>query len=126
MVEYCFAKAEVEGSNPFFRFLIKIVLIMSNLIQRDKKKRNLYLKQEIKRLRYKSLFNDLTLEKEFRYNIMLLLNKILRNSSRVRVKNRCVLTGRSHSVYKICKLSRIKFRELASQGLLMGITKSSW
>jgi small subunit ribosomal protein S14 len=99
---------------------------MSNLIQRDKKKRNLYLKQEIKRLEYKSLFNDLTLEKEFRYNNMLALNKIPRNSCRVRIKNRCILTGRTHSVYKICKLSRIKFRELASQGLLMGITKSSW
>jgi len=99
---------------------------MSNLIQRDKKKRNLYLKQEIKRLEYKSLFNDLTLEKEFRYNSMLALNKIPRNSCRVRIKNRCILTGRTHSVYKICKLSRIKFRELASQGLLMGITKSSW
>ena len=99
---------------------------MNNLVYRDKKKRNLYFKYEIKRLEYKSLLNDLNLPKEVRYNIMLLLNRRPRNSSKVRIKNRCILTGRSHSVLRICKLSRIKFRELASQGLLMGITKSSW
>jgi small subunit ribosomal protein S14 len=107
-------------------FSAKKRLIMSNLIQRDKKKRELYLKNEIKRLNYKSLFNDLSLEKEDRYYNMLALNKIVRNSSRVRIKNRCILTGRTHSIYKLFKLSRIKFRELASQGVLMGITKASW
>src|SRR5690348_3676176 len=99
---------------------------MSNLIQRDKKKRKLHSKHELKRLNYKSLFHDLNLEKEDRYNNMLALNKVVRNSSRVRIKNRCILTGRTHSVYKLFKISRIKFRDLASQGLLMGITKSSW
>lgn len=99
---------------------------MNNQIQRDKKRRIFYLKQEIKRLEYKSFFNDLRLNKEFRYTIMTTLNKLSRNGSRVRIKNRCILTGRTHSVYKMCKLSRIKFRELASQGVLMGITKSSW
>lgn len=99
---------------------------MSNLIYRDKKKRSIYFKYEIKRLEYKSLLNDLSLPKELRYNVMQLLNKLPRNSSKVRIKNRCILTGRNHSVLRVCKLSRIKFRELASQGLLMGITKSSW
>jgi len=99
---------------------------MNNQIQRDKKRRIFYLKQEIKRLEYKSFFHDLRLDKEFRYNTMTTLNKLSRNGSRVRIKNRCILTGRTHSVYKMCKLSRIKFRELASQGVLMGITKLSW
>jgi len=99
---------------------------MSNLLYRDKKKRNLHLKYETKRLEYKTILNDLSLPKEIRYNIMLLLNRLPRNSSKVRIKNRCILTGRSHSILRICKLSRIKFRELASQGLLTGITKSSW
>ena len=100
--------------------------IMKNLIYRDKKKRNLHLKYEIQRLEYKSLLNDLNLSKELRYNMMLALNKLPRNSSKVRIKNRCILTGRPHSVLRICKVSRIKFRELSSQGLLMGIKKSSW
>lgn len=99
---------------------------MNNLMFRDKKKRNLYSKYESKRIEYKSILNDLNLPKELRYSIMLSLNKLPRNSSKVRIKNRCILTGRGHSVLRICKLSRIKFRELASQGLLMGITKSSW
>jgi small subunit ribosomal protein S14 len=99
---------------------------MSNLVQRDKKRRNLHLKHEIERLQYKNVFHNLSIEKEYRYNTMLLLNKISRNSSNVRIKNRCILTGRPHSIYRICKLSRIKFRELAHQGVLMGITKSSW
>lgn len=99
---------------------------MSNLIYRDRKRRNLHQKFEVQRIHYKSLFNDLSLSKEFRSNIMILLNKLPRNSSKVRIKNRCILTGRGHSVLRISKLSRIKFRELASQGLLMGVTKSSW
>jgi small subunit ribosomal protein S14 len=99
---------------------------MSNLIYRDKKKRKLHRKFEIQRIHYKSLINDLSLSKELRSNIMTLLNKLPRNSSKVRIKNRCILTGRGHSVLRICKISRIKFRELASQGLLMGVTKSSW
>lgn len=99
---------------------------MNNLIYRDKKRRDLYLSNELKRLEYKSIINNLELSKEMRYNNLLLLNKLPRNSSKVRIKNRCILTGRGHSVLKICKLSRIKFRELASQGLLMGVTKSSW
>ena len=99
---------------------------MNNLIYRDKKRRNLYSTHELKRLEYKTILNDVTLPKEVRYISLLLLNKLPRNSSKVRIKNRCILTGRSHSVLRLCKLSRIKFRELASQGLLMGITKSSW
>jgi small subunit ribosomal protein S14 len=99
---------------------------MSNLIQRDGKKRNLYLIYEIKRVQYKSIINDLSLSKEIRYASQLLLNKLPRNSSRIRIKNRCILTGRNHSILREFKLSRIKLRELASQGLLMGIKKSSW
>ena len=99
---------------------------MSNRSQRDSKRRNIHLKQELKRLEYKNLSQNLSLEKELRFKMIQELNELPRNSSRVRIKNRCIITGRSHSVYRICRLSRIKFRELASQGLLMGITKSSW
>ena len=120
-------QSKSRGFESLFPLLfIKKNFIMNNQIQRDKKRRIFYLKQEIKRLEYKSFFNDLRLNKEFRYTIMTTLNKLSRNGSRVRIKNRCILTGRTHSVYKMCKLSRIKFRELASQGVLMGITKSSW
>ena len=99
---------------------------MFNSIQRDLKRRSLFSKNELKRLELKSLINDLNISKEIRYNFITQLNKLSRNSSKVRIKNRCILTGRGRSVYSFCRLSRIKLRELAAQGLLMGVTKSSW
>ena len=99
---------------------------MVNSIQRDLKRRCLFSKNELKRIELKSLINDLNISKEMRYNFITQLNKLPRNSSKVRIKNRCVLTGRGHSVYRFCRLSRIKLRELAAQGLLQGVTKSSW
>ena len=99
---------------------------MSNSIQRDKKKRVLFLKHELQRAELTSLVHDFTLSKDVRYKTLQQLNKLPRNSSRTRITNRCVLTGRGHSVYRFCGLSRIKFRELAAQGLLMGVTKASW
>ena len=99
---------------------------MVNSNKRDLKRRNLYSKNELKRLELKSLVNDLNISKEMRYNYIKQLDKLPRNSSKVRINNRCILTGRGRSIYKFCRLSRIKLRELASQGLLMGVTKSSW
>lgn len=99
---------------------------MNNLVYNDSKKRQTYLKHEIKRLEYTSLFSDLSLPKQIRAQALDLLGRLPRNSSRVRVTNRCILTGRSHAVLRLCKLSRIKFRDLASQGRLMGVQKSSW
>ncbi|RYE27712.1 MAG: 30S ribosomal protein S14 [Sphingobacteriaceae bacterium] len=43
-----------------------------------------------------------------------------------RIKNRCVLSGRAKGVYRFCKLSRIRIRQYAARGLLVGVTKSSW
>lgn len=99
---------------------------MSNSIQRDKKRRFLFSKFELNRLELLSLIHDVNLSKEVRYKNLQELNKLPRNSSQIRIKNRCVLTGRGHSVLRFCGLSRLKFRELASQGLLMGVTKASW
>ena len=54
------------------------------------------------------------------------LAKLPRNGNPVRVRNRCMLTGRPHGFYRRFKLSRIALRQLASQGLLPGVRKSSW
>lgn len=99
---------------------------MKNSAKRDLKKRKLYSKYELKRLELKTIINDLSLSRDVRYNTINKLNKLPRNSSKVRIKNRCILTGRGHSVYRFCRLSRIKLRNLTAQGVLMGITKSSW
>ena len=99
---------------------------MTNNIYRDKKRRILYSKYEIKRNILKSMVRDLGLSKNLRFQCTQELNNLPRNSTLVRTKNRCVKTGRAKSNYKFFKISRITFRELAGKGLLPGITKSSW
>jgi small subunit ribosomal protein S14 len=54
------------------------------------------------------------------------LAELPRNSSAVRYRNRCELTGRARGVYRKFKMSRIALREYASAGLLPGVTKASW
>jgi len=99
---------------------------MVNFVQKDNKRRKLVLKNESKRLEYKCIISNLSLPKQVRYDYVYKLNNLNKNSSKIRVKNRCILTGRGRSVYSFCKLSRLKFRELAAQGKLIGITKASW
>jgi len=54
------------------------------------------------------------------------LQKLPRNGNPNRVRNRCELTGRPHGYYRDFKLCRNKFRELANNGLIPGVTKASW
>lgn len=54
------------------------------------------------------------------------LQKLPRNGNPNRVRNRCELTGRPRAVYRDFKLCRNKFRELANNGLIPGVTKASW
>ncbi len=99
---------------------------MANSIQKDQKKRTLFSKYEIKRLLLKSIIRDLSLTKNLRFQSIQELNKFPRNASLGRIRNRCLQTGRAKSNYRIFKISRISFRELALKGLLPGVTKSSW
>ena len=99
---------------------------MANFIQKDNKRRQLVLKNESKRLEFKCIIKNLSLPKQVRYEYVSKLNNLNRNSSQIRVRNRCILTGRGRSIYSFCRLSRLKFRELAAQGGLAGIKKSSW
>lgn len=63
---------------------------------------------------------------EERLDAQMRLQKLPKGALPVRLRNRCQLTGRSRGVYKKFNLSRIKFRELAHQGLLPGVGKASW
>lgn len=99
---------------------------MSNYIYKDLNKRQLVFKNELKRLQYKYIIKNKSIDKLTRLENIYKLNKLNRNTSKVRVNNRCVLTGRSRAVYKLFRLSRIKFRELANEGLIPGVTKASW
>ncbi len=99
---------------------------MTNFIQKDYFKRQLVAKNELKRLEYKSIIKNQKIIQKVRYKYINKLNKLNKNSSQTKIRNRCILTGRSRGVYKMFRLSRIKFRELASQGMLPGVQKASW
>ncbi|WP_236865297.1 30S ribosomal protein S14 [Candidatus Hydrogenosomobacter endosymbioticus] len=79
-----------------------------------------------KRAKMKSVVMDKSASIEERFNMALRLAKLPRNSSRVRVRSRCVLSGRPRAVYRFCNLSRIAFRDLATSGRLPGVKRSSW
>ncbi|MDA8791682.1 30S ribosomal protein S14 [Bacteriovoracaceae bacterium] len=95
-------------------------------IVKDQRKRKLELRYRTKRAELKKIIIDENKSDDERFEASVKLNKLPRNSSRVRVRNRCILTGRGRAVYRQFGLSRIKFRELAHQGLIPGVTKASW
>ena len=97
-----------------------------SLIERNKKRIKLYSKYKAKHDKLLKQASNKKLTPEERFQARLKLSKIPRNASKGRIRNRCVLTGRSRGVYRKFKLSRIAFRELASRGHIPGITKSSW
>lgn len=97
-----------------------------SMVQRDLKRRKLYSKYKAKRENLLSKSKDNTLSPEERFEARLKLAQLPRNSSKNRIRNRCLLTGRPRGVYRKFGLSRIAFRDLASDGKLPGVVKSSW
>ena len=95
-------------------------------IQRNLKRIKLVKKFLKKRESLKKLIKNKKLPLDERFAAQLKLAKIPRNSSKVRIRNRCEITGRPHGVYRKLKISRIALRDLASKGKIPGMTKSSW
>ena len=79
-----------------------------------------------KREKLKKIVMDKKLSLEERFKAQQKLSKLPRNSAKIRVMNRCQITGRPHGVYRKLKISRIALRDMASSGKIPGITKSSW
>ena len=95
-------------------------------IQRNLKRIKLEKKYKQKRKKFKDIVNNRKLPLEERFKAQLMLAKLPKNSSKIRIRNRCEITGRPHGVYRKLKISRIALRELASSGKIPGMTKSSW
>ena len=79
-----------------------------------------------KRQKLKKIIMDKKLPLEERFKAQQKLAKLPRNSAKVRVMNRCQITGRPHGVYRKLKISRIALRQLGLQGKIPGLVKSSW
>ena len=95
-------------------------------IQRNLKRIRLVKKFLKKRENLKKIIKNKKLPLEERFAAQLKLAKIPRNSAKIRIRNRCEITGRPHGFYRKLRISRIALRDLASNGKIPGMTKSSW
>ena len=99
---------------------------MQKKIKKNINQRFLFKNLEKKRLIIKILSNNFNLKKTIRWKIEQRWFNFNRDSSLTRIKNICILTGRSKSVYRFFKISRLQLRKLASSGFLPGVTKYNW
>jgi small subunit ribosomal protein S14 len=95
-------------------------------IERNLKRMRLVKKFSARRAMLKEMAKDDSLPGEERFAARLKLAKLPRNSAAVRIRNRCLISGRPRGNYRKFKMSRIALRELASRGLIPGMVKSSW
>ncbi|MEO0344333.1 MAG: 30S ribosomal protein S14 [Pseudomonadota bacterium] len=96
------------------------------MVEREKKRQKLVDKYATKRAALKQIANNEELPMEERFKARLKLAKLPRNSSPTRLHNRCQVTGRPKAYYRKLKMSRIALRQLASDGQIPGMVKSSW
>ena len=95
-------------------------------INKNNKRIKLSDKFYSKRMKLKKIVMNKKLSLEERFKAQQKLSKLPRNSAKVRIMNRCQITGRPHGVYRKLKISRIALRQLGLQGKIPGLIKSSW
>ena len=98
----------------------------TSAIQKNIKRIKLAKKYANKRATLKKIIMNKKLELSERFAAQLKLNKLPKNSAKIRIRNRCEVSGRPHGVYRKLKISRIALRDLGLHGLIPGMTKSSW
>jgi small subunit ribosomal protein S14 len=96
------------------------------LINREQKRRSTVKKFAAKRAELLAIANNSRLSSEERYEARLKLQKLPRNASPVRLRNRCALTGRPRGVFRKFGLARGKLRDIAMRGEIPGVIKASW
>ena len=101
---------------------------MAKLSSINKNNNRIKLSQKFhsKRKKLKEIIMNKKLPLEERFKAQQKLSNLPRNSSKIRIRNRCQITGRPHGVYRKLKISRIALRDLGLAGLIPGMTKSSW
>ena len=95
-------------------------------VERNRKRERLSRRYAEKRAQLKAIARNQDLPVEERFAAQLKLAALPRNSAVNRVRNRCEVTGRPRGYYRKLRMSRISLRELASNGLVPGMVKSSW
>ena len=95
-------------------------------INKNNKRIKLVNKFYKKRMKLKKIIMDKKISLEERFKAQQELSNLPRNSAKVRIMNRCQITGRPHGVYRKLKISRIALRKLGLEGKIPGLVKSSW
>ncbi len=97
-----------------------------SMIEREKKRAKMVVKFAAKRAALKSVLSDQDATDDAKWEAQIALQKLPRDSSPVRKRRRCQLTGRPHGVYRKFGLGRNKLREAAMRGDVPGLVKASW
>jgi small subunit ribosomal protein S14 len=97
-----------------------------SLINRELKREATVLKYAKKRAELTAIINDQSRSDEDRYAARLAFQKLPRNSSPSRLRNRCDITGRPRGTFRKFGLARLKLRDIAMRGEVPGLTKASW
>ena len=95
-------------------------------VEKNNRRRKLVAQYAAKRAALKAIVMDQSKPMDERFRAQLKLSALPRNSAKIRIRNRCEVTGRPRSYYRKLKMSRIALRELGSLGLIPGLVKSSW
>jgi small subunit ribosomal protein S14 len=98
----------------------------TSAVEKNKNRTKLVKQFASKRAKLKALTSNKSLPIEERFKAQMQLAELPRNSAKIRLRNRCEVTGRPRAYYRKLKMSRIALRELGSLGLIPGIVKSSW
>ncbi|WP_375606712.1 MULTISPECIES: 30S ribosomal protein S14 [unclassified Bartonella] len=95
-------------------------------VEKNKRREVMVKRYAARRARLKAIVMDQKVSLEERFKASVQLAELPRNSAKVRVRNRCEVSGRPRAYYRKLKMSRIALRELGSVGHIPGIVKSSW
>ena len=96
------------------------------MVERDRKRRRLAAQYAKRRAALRAEVRDMSRAPDERFAASLKLAALPRNGARVRLRNRCEVSGRPRGYYRKFRLSRIALRELASRGQVPGVVKASW
>jgi small subunit ribosomal protein S14 len=98
----------------------------TSAVEKNRKRIRMVKKFAARRARLKAIASDQSLPAEERFAARLKLAEMPRNSAPTRIRNRCEVSGRPRAYYRKFKVSRIALRDLASNGHIPGMVKSSW
>ena len=97
-----------------------------SMVEREKRRRRLVAQYAKRRAALRAAVRDNSLAPDERFAASLKLAALPRNGAKVRLRNRCEVSGRPRGYYRKFRLSRIALRELASRGQVPGVVKASW